>query len=101
MEHISAPLGRVLSGIVEAPRFYRSEHGLILSDKGGVYSPAQARELIGLHRDIAVRHVTSDGDVDVRADLIRIRLRMVSELTAAIAAAEAYECEPSVAEVAA
>lgn len=101
MEHISAPLGRVLSGIVEAPRFYRSEHGLIVSVTGKVISIPQARDLIALCERLAAEHEVGTGAEEVRADLIRIHRRMVSELTAAIAAAEAYEREPRVDEVAA
>lgn len=104
MEHVSAPLGRVLDQIAASfrPRDqYRCEAGLILNTEGRVFSVAQARDLIDLHRQMARAHVDSDGLPEVRAELIGLRLHMIAELQAAIAAAEAYECEPSVKEAAA
>ena len=98
MEHVSAPLARGLGRLVPVPvqPFYRCEHGLIFNRRGEVISPDRARALIEANRDLAMDHVKSSGAVDVRADLIRIHLRTIDELSQCIAQAEAYEPEPHV-----
>lgn len=104
MEHISSPLGRVLDRLLTPPkpiRTYRAEHGLILSPLGAVISPATARLWRDVNLDLARAKVDSDADLDVRLTMIALHLQIADELTAAIAAAEAYDCEPSVSEVAA
>ena len=105
MEHVSAPLGRVLEKLRPAPprepRKYRAEHGLILSPLGSVISPERARTWRDVNLDLARQAVDGDAATAVRVAQIAYHLSIADELSAAIAAAEAYECEPSVKEAAA
>lgn len=76
---------------------FRCEHGLILSPRGEVISPAKAREIMAANRELAVEKIdASHLSLDVRVETIRIHLTVIDELQAALAQAETFEPEPRV-----
>jgi hypothetical protein len=106
MEHVSAPVARIMSAVTVKPNSepvsytgrYQVLEGKIVTLSGRVLSVAMAeRRIAAIAGDIALVEASYGQTDPDTADILQdMNLQAIRSLRACIKAVRAYECEPSV-----